>query len=158
MVLLNEPGLSDLDDILDEVEHVFPRALQLIGDSARTGAVLTVVGLDSASPFEFRTMIGTPAPKKRQRYWELSLEKAKRLLMHPDHNSSFESRNEAEHKYGGAIRARTCIVSLSGLPEKWDEAVVLVLASEAFAMNEKDAELIAKANDNPHFEELLDEV
>jgi len=156
--LMNEAGLLDTQNIVNEVEDVFPRALQLIGDATRTGAVLTIVGVSEESLFELRCMLGTAPADKRAKYWAFSMEKAQRLLAHPNHDSSFESRNEAELQYGGAVRAQTCIISLSGLPEKWDEAVTLVLACRTGVMDEKKAGLIAQANQNPHFKELLQEV
>ena len=48
------------------------------------------------------------------------------------HTTSFQSRNEEENKYGGAIYANyhsnISIFSFSGMPELIDEAMMLVLA------------------------------
>jgi hypothetical protein len=85
--------------------------------------------------------------EKVETYYRLSQEKAERLFtwvnMHlplpDDHTTSYQSRNESEDKYGGAIFVeytalsifefrKSLILSFSGMPELIDEAMMVVLA------------------------------
>lgn len=64
-----------------------------------------------------------------------------RLLQHPGHDSSYESRDEALCHYGGAIRAKRHIFSFSGFSESLNEAVTLRIAE---ALHEIDAEAVQR--------------
>ena len=88
----------------------------------------------------FTLPFGEIPEEKREKYYELSQEKATRLfsqvIMHlPNgHTTSYESRNEEENKYGGAVYlhgySTSIILSFSGMPELIDEAMMLVLADK----------------------------
>ena len=54
-------------------------------------------------------------------------EKALRLMRHPEHVASRQSRDPEQKRWGGAIRAGHYIYSLSGLPEMLDEAAMIYL-------------------------------
>lgn len=63
-------------------------------------------------------------------YQSLSAEKSSRLRGHPDYRTSWQSREPEHDRYGGAIRTSNgYIFSFSGLPELWDEALMLAIAS-----------------------------
>lgn len=93
---------------------------------SRTGNPLLVIPLGVISPEE-----------KANKYLTVCLEKARRLATnHWDvnklHQSSWESRNPDEGKWGGAIIVRDFIFSMSGLPELGDEFVMIAMAARYF--------------------------
>lgn len=70
------------------------------------------------------------SPEKDERYQRLSAEKSTRLRAHPEHKTSWQSRDPDKGLWGGAFRADDgWIYSFSGLVELWDEALVFGLAS-----------------------------
>ena len=86
-------------------------------------------------------------------------EKAKRLVQHPDHKSSWESRNPEAGQWGGAISVSafgSLIFSMSGFPELGDEAIMLVTA-EMFFKSATDVDIsnqleaIANRSNNPYW-------
>ncbi|MDI6734225.1 MAG: hypothetical protein QMD50_01885 [Patescibacteria group bacterium] len=103
------------------------------------------------------SMIGEVPAEKAGKYHRLSIEKAQRTFDHSEHKSSYESRNEKEEKYGGAIRARRYIFSFSGLKkEEEDEAAMLVVAELLKEIDSDEAELIAVRNMNQFYPKLLE--
>ncbi|MBU1033110.1 MAG: hypothetical protein ABII13_01360 [Patescibacteria group bacterium] len=72
--------------------------------------------------------MGEVPSDKNEKYRSFSIEKATRLWKHPEHTTSRQSRNEDLDHYSGAIRARNHVFSFSGLPELWDEALMLYIA------------------------------
>ena len=73
--------------------------------------------------------IGGVLEEKAEKYCAFAMEKVARLARHPDHRTSYESRDPEENKWGGAVRIGDYIFSMSGLPELADEAVMLTTAS-----------------------------
>ena len=69
--------------------------------------------------------IGNPPIKKSIDYFNLSIEKATRLFLHKGHSTSRQSRDKKKEQYGGAVRGKSLILSFSGLPEIWDETLVI---------------------------------
>lgn len=70
-----------------------------------------------------------PDPTKLPKYREYSREKAERLLRHPEHMLSWQSREPKEGRWGGAVRLQSGIIfSFSGFPELVDEAFCAALA------------------------------
>jgi hypothetical protein len=63
-------------------------------------------------------------------YYDFAGEKARRLDTHPEHELSYESHDHAQGMYGGALKipSHHLILSASGLQEKWNQAMVLVLS------------------------------
>lgn len=89
-----------------------------------------------------------------ERYFSFSREKILRLKAHPEHISSFQSRDIEKEMYAGAIRAIRCILSLSGLPELGDEAVMLVVALDLDLIKYDEAVKIAAISKNQFFQPL----
>jgi hypothetical protein len=89
--------------------------------------------------------IGQLQTDKEAKYREFSLEKATRLASHPEHTTSRESRDEAAAQYGGAIHAHGYILSFSGLPEVWDEAIMLQAAILCDLLTPDEARRISNA-------------
>jgi hypothetical protein len=92
--------------------------------------------------------VGFVPPAKQLRYDTLSTEKALRLLAHPEHSSSWQSRDEAADKKPGAIRGYRCIYSFSGLPWEGDEALMLHLAVAQADLTPDEALAIAQLSGN----------
>ncbi len=121
-------------------------------------------------PGDFTTMVpiykdfhhnGDIPTKKLPRYRIVSLEKAIRLGKNCGvnrHVSSFQSRNLSANEYGGSILVMLdpggleifyLILSFSGLPEKADEALCLLIASQLSLATKNWAKLlIIEASDN----------
>lgn len=99
--------------------------------------------------------IGIDPLYKSLKYSALVLEKAARLSLHLEHNTSRQSRNEKTGQWGGAIRAGNLIFAFSGLPEKWDEALMLWLAVKLGLMNEENAQVIGSTKVNACLKQLL---
>ena len=96
----------------------------------RTGGWICVMDT-STDPYGrvvLHQRIGEVPDDKMAKYKMFALEKAQRLIRYPDHRTSYQSRNEDAEQYGGAIRLKECIIAFSGLPERWDEALVLSAA------------------------------
>ncbi len=65
-------------------------------------------------------------PEEDVRHEQLSIEQAERLQAHPEHLTSWQSRDPQRGRFGGAFRtADHWIFSFSGLPERWNEGLVL---------------------------------
>ncbi|TAK95208.1 hypothetical protein EPO05_04975 [Patescibacteria group bacterium] len=74
-------------------------------------------------------MIGHPPYRDRDKCLRLSLYNGQRLHSHPEHLSSWQSRRPKLRWYGGAIRMTDGgSLSFWGLPEKANEALVLMVA------------------------------
>ena len=101
--------------------------------------------------------IGECPPHKASEYFKFSLEKGERLFHHSNHVSSWQSRDDKNEKWGGAIIAGNYIVLFSGFPELLDEAVVLVLSLFFCWISHEKATGIAKISNN-FFYPYLDRV
>lgn len=102
---------------------------------------------------------GDIPPNKIKRYRSLSLEKAQRLRKHPEHITSFQSRDHAKKQYGGAIRADKSgfIFSFSGLPsEELDEALATVSSKLSWFLGLERAIEIVETTHNPHIPRFED--
>lgn len=109
--------------LIETVRYLFPLAEKLVAYKGR-GGYLTIIDL-KLSAILGTARIGAPPPKKFKKYFRLSAEKALRLLRHPKHNTSRQTRDIKRNKFSGAVRGSQFIVSFSGLPEIWDEALVI---------------------------------
>ncbi|MDR3582243.1 MAG: hypothetical protein P4L67_03140 [Candidatus Pacebacteria bacterium] len=108
-------------------------------------------------------LVGEVPPEKAGRYLRLSKEKYHRLVLHPCHHSSYESRDRAADKWGGAVSLgiREPIFSISGFSEYGDEALSLLLAEihgarMAPVSAAGVAGIIAMRTGNPYWEPLRD--
>lgn len=82
--------------------------------------------MDPGGEIVVHEQIGEIGPEKPEKYQQVSKEKATRLRAHPEHRTSWQSRNPEQGQWGGAIRTIDgWIFSFSGLPELWDEALML---------------------------------
>ena len=103
-----------------------------------------------ASPTVFQA-IGRINPGKRNLAKKRAQEKPRRLNAHPNHVSSYQSRNEKRDRWGGAIATRNCYLSFSGLPELCDEALVLIVGRKLGLLTDKQARRIAGISKNGLF-------
>ena len=95
-----------------------------------------------------------PAARAGKRF-ALSQEKARRLAENSDHLSSWQSRDVAAERYGGAIRAGNRILSFSGLPEDADETVCTLAAHWQGLISAARVEEIARVSDNQTLQNLF---
>ncbi len=131
-----------------------------IVDHDRTGGYLTILEqwpTDWDVPV-LVALVGEIPNKKSRKYRDFSFEKAKRLMGHSEHLSSWQSRSPNEDRWGGAVRTDTHILSFSGLPELADEALMLALALKLGLLKDRYAATIAMTSDNNDFRRLFGEV
>lgn len=151
--------------------------LDALGEKAggRTGGYLRVfVGLDPMQgPRGWKEVFHSRVGEQEdisswERYKLISMEKALRLMKRhalDDHVSSAQSRNEKEWEYSGAFIVNchvlelggtvSLLVSFSGLPEKGDEAVGLLLLSSMLWSDVHQYSEILAASHNRFASELL---
>jgi hypothetical protein len=117
--------------IIIATEKALYAAFELFKDTpewrGRKGGYLCVLDPITELPV-LHVPIGILLADKVARYRELSLEKARRLARAWPHFSSYETRDPAANRYGGAIRTGKWILSFSGLPELADEALMIAVA------------------------------
>jgi len=93
----------------------------------KTGCMYCVLDRRTGEIVVGPTMLGEISdPEKKDRYTELCQEKATRLLENPDHALSWQSRDEANDKWGGAMDDGRYNWSVSGLTEEQDEALSIM--------------------------------
>lgn len=147
----------------EEVAVLIPRlALVTLQDllsldnfpSDRNNGYLTVRRKADARILQI-TQIGECSAEKAQDYLSFSQEKGLRLSQYKHDVSSWQSREEAQKMYGGAIVAGEYILSFSGLPEWGDEALVLFVALFFGWIGMKEALEIAQISKNAFFFDVL---
>ncbi len=113
-------------------------------DPAHTVVVVPVIGF----------AVGYVLPDRFVRYQYFADEKAARLAQHPEHVSSWQSRdvsppNKMDHKYGGAIRVSPeLIFSFSGFSEHEDEMLCAIAAWHINLLNVTELGQIAATSGN----------
>jgi len=118
-----------IDKLIVSIEREILRLNELLPPGEkRGGGYLCITKMKGDIPEDAPFLIiqvGAPTREKVLKYLEFSQEKALRLSAHPDHISSWQSRDYESNRYGGAIRAEGYILSFSGLTELADEAVLV---------------------------------
>ncbi|MFA5052278.1 MAG: hypothetical protein WC544_04465 [Patescibacteria group bacterium] len=146
-------GGHTLDEIYDAVHFAVGAFLthRKNDDQTRKGGYCSVIDRineEVITTFE----VGNPAHGKAERYRQLSVEKALRLLETNEqfgHVTSWQSRDEQADKWGGAIIIGDFILSFSGFsPDLADEAVMIRAAHRLGWLNADEAESFANMNDN----------
>ena len=145
----------DLRQLLSDILHIGVPEWE-----GKTGGYFCLADAGTGNPLFEPALIGTVPQEKKEKYLAFCQEKAKRLANHPEHEASWESRNEEANEWGGALRIGTLIFSFSGLPEWGDEALMLILAEVHFStfgdidiMLEAAHRIVSKTR-NPYWQEL----
>lgn len=93
--------------------------------------------------------------EKSEKYFILSIEKAKRLS-ESRNLLSWQSRDPANNKWGGAVVVRVnTVLSFSGMDELEDEALVIYVAHKAGWIDRAQALELAAISSNPHVAKIL---
>lgn len=128
-------GTELTNAVSDFAEEALGEVVKAARDDVRRGGYLCIARrVDGQAVPLLIMLVGTLPEEKRVRCFELCQEKAARLAAHPDHVSSWQTRNVdvTPKLYGGAILTDQpqgdIIISFSGLVEKADEALALHLA------------------------------
>lgn len=132
---------------------------EMPGWEGRRGAFFCARHVQDPCPF-LTVRLGDVRQDKAEKYRHFSQEKAKRLAANFDigHVSSWQSQNEAEEKYPGAVRMHNLMFSLSGFPGLGDEAICLAalcLFRNGSSAVIDQARKIAALSNNPYFRKLL---
>ncbi len=150
------------------VDRILKRAVLLMMEQGetRSGGYFCLSG-KKMSPLVLIRCCGEVPEEKCGKYAERAREKLTRLADHTSHFTSYQSspdmiivdsqNNERPWgKWGGAVRARNYIASFSGLPELWDEAMMLVLAVRMSWLSEKNTLRRIGPKRNPYLRPLLE--
>jgi hypothetical protein len=123
----------------------------------RTGGYIVVIRKDNQKIL-ILCELGVCLPDKIESGMFLCQEKAKRLQQNKDHHSSWQSRDVAGRKYGGAVTSLSSefIGGMSGFVEHGDEAIVMVTWHLMGWLSLDEANQIARFSENPMFNPLLE--
>ena len=128
-----------------------------LNDPSRRGGYFCLVER-GWNPMALPTLVlgvGTVPAEKGPKYLAFTQEKARRLHQHPEHRSSWQSRNPDKDEWGGAIVAGPYIFSFSGFtPDTADEAAMLLAAVELGYLEMVEALAIANRSDNQLFKQM----
>ncbi len=137
--------------VLENLKLSLRLVLSELGDDAngREGGYFRLFSSIGYRLFEqMCCLVGSVEPDKIKKYEELSAEKAIRAHK-KGHVSSWVSRDPGNLKFGGAIHAGgDLFMSFSGLPEKGDEALMLVVAHRIGVISMRDVSTIVKISHN----------
>lgn len=150
---------AETDRILRCAWYAVALAVAHLKDPDRLGSYFCLILHEEGSaPIGFcHEPVGIVKPEKAEKYFDLSAEKATRLNRMYDERgdlSSWQSRNPDQQQWGGAIIAGGWVLSCSGLPELWDEAVMLATAVISGFLTYADAKSIADISGNARFIEI----
>ena len=120
-----------LDHVAMVLSLTTPAVAAFCADN-RTGGCVYIC--DAEGSQLIHKMVGAPAPEKMAKYREFSREKALRLLGHPKHTTSRQSRDPEQQRYGGAVRlpGSSIIVSFTGFSEVDDEIYSAIIGMMLF--------------------------
>lgn len=119
---------DELNEIGVVVSRVIDLACQLPEAAGRHGGYFCLASNDHKGVPKLLMLVGSVPENKAEIYCRFAMEKASRLNGTIDF-TSHESRNPEKNQYGGAIMITPDIFSFSGLPERLDEAAMIVVAS-----------------------------
>ena len=118
------------DRFVDLIKQAFPLVAEKFGRESDTGGFVYIA--DHNGVLHCHLRIAHPHPEKWTRFVFFSQEKVERLVRHPDHQFSGQSRDdEQEHFAGAVIGPEKMYYSFSGLPQDTDEALVLAAMVKA---------------------------
>jgi hypothetical protein len=121
----------------------------------KTGGYFCLVSKEQSRQILAVIQFGSLSAELATQYSNYVLEKVERLDAHPDTLASHETRDEAKHRFGGAIRASGYLLSFSGFTEDADEALVLLVAMEKELLTQAEALDIARRTGNTFFTEQV---
>ena len=115
---------ADIDAL---IARLISKANDDLNDSdKRFGGYLTALETRTGKPALIMAH-GMIPEEKQEKYFSLSQEKPLRLFQHKEHNTSWDSRDIGQSKFGGAIRGVEYLWSFSGHQELVDEALDIAL-------------------------------
>lgn len=117
----------------------------------RTGFCWAVRSDDGAG---YTLSLGNPHPEKVLRYTRFAGEKCARTC-ESGQISSFTTRDPANDKWGGGIKVYGGYAAISGLPEVWDEALIVAAALALDLLSVDEANAIFDLSQNPHRERVF---
>lgn len=154
-IINNQIGKETIQTVLNEASLMMDLFINLPGNPKpdRQGGYFTIVDR-AIEQVLLVSRIGQIKTEEANNYLLFSQEKARRLMLSPDHISSWQSRDPKNDKWGGAIKTPEFILSFSGLPELGDEAVMLLTAWDLNWLKSAEVLLIAEKSSN-HFVKAL---
>lgn len=145
--MLSEPTNASFEDVLTKTIDV----VGAIAPEHRRGGFACFRTDESGSNI-YTTAHGSIPPTLEHIYKQNAYEKIIRLSYHEGDISSFQSRNPAEGRWGGAIRLKGIVLSFSGLTELLDEAYLLSIAIQCGWCSPLRAKRVIQKSNNHWFE------
>lgn len=145
---------TEIHRVIGMVREAVQQIITVLARPDRQGGYFCLIVKEKGNPTALPTLIlgiGTVPTEKGSKYFVFAQEKAHRLSEHPEHQTSWQSRNPEENKWGGAINAGPYYLSFSGLPEPADEAAMLLAAVGLGFMTRDEALTIAEYSNNVLF-------
>ena len=158
--MTNLSGLTE-----DAINRILPSAIRALntvismfgnedGWELRSGGFFCLADARTGLPWVI-AQLGEISNEKVEKYLAFCQEKARRLALHPEHTSSWQSRNPEDNQWGGAIRCGKYIYSFSGLPELGDEALMMYAAAICDGLlYTSNLDTIALNSSNPYWFKL----
>ena len=143
----------DLSICCGTIIRMASELIQKLNIEGKDSGYLTILDA-SDGRLILQVQIGICPADKADKYCDFSLEKAKRVFETGD-QSSWQSRDPENGKWGGGIRANDHILSFSGMPELADEALSLTIAERMGWMTKQDAAAIASISGNNFLSDIL---
>lgn len=119
-------SISKMESLVEKAADIVHEVVQ--DDHNQTGAILVVADSRSGLPL-FMCLVRDLSEQDIRECQFYAMEKATRLAENSHHQASSQSRDLSVEpkRYGGAVRTKNYIFSMSGLTEEQDEAAMLVL-------------------------------
>lgn len=119
--------LTKLGDVHSQISRLLAMANDIVKkEDERYGGYLTVLDGKTGKVIIILAC-GIISDDKHDKYLHFSQEKAKRLFAHKEHYTSFESMDEKQLMFPGAIRGEEAIYSFSGHQAEVDEAISIAM-------------------------------
>ncbi len=149
-----------MNNTLIIAERVITVAIHLFGADGRNGGYFALTSMSGAPTLISRH--GQMRDDKGRKFLYLAQEKCLRLAAHPEHLTSFDSRDPSAitesnpwGKWGGAIRGMRYLYGFSGLSEFQDEAIAAVIAIKSHEVPPEEILLRLPSERNPDLPHLL---
>ncbi len=139
----------DLPFLIETVlPHVLAEVARVSDMRDREGGMFVLMRAVTGEIIVGPKQVGQINNGKEDKYAEFAQEKPVRLLEHPDHCLSWESRDPDNNKWGGAVNDGLFVWSFSGLSEEQDEALVLMASHLCGRIRNGDPKAMAEISNN----------
>ncbi len=148
-----------VDDLIQNLEIEITEFSRVYKLGENSGYFIVIEDDEDGGVIFLIIKIGECSADKARKMCASSLENAQRLVAHPEHKTSWQSRDPEKDQGGGAIRiscedGKTYIFSFSGLTEHAEhvgEALMAYVAFHTGYINATDLRELMIISNNPYF-------